>query len=255
MLSALDTPRDNLYGVCFTQAVTLQFTQIAQLGWISVIALNLYLVVSNGEAPDQYEVVYHVFVWFSATVLTILPVTYNAYGHTVLWCWLILQDKQIFRMYIFFGPLLVVFISVSVLYFLIWRAVKTRIGIYVEWNRKDKLAALTQRLIVFPLLLGFYIFPFINFWAEANKNFLVLFILQSIFAPLVGLTNVIVYALDFDTRRMWKQYFAKYGCCYQLEDIHNSTNEDIFFDDEHTSLVNSLPKSYKKSAVIKSNVN
>jgi len=246
--------------LCYVQAGLLQFSQTAQLGWITIIALNLYIVVSSGESPDQWEVMYHFVVWFVASVLTVIPIAYTSYGYTALWCWITDDWATYFQVYVFYCPLLVVIVSISLLYILIWRAVTYRIGVYAEWsiNQNQKLTALTKRLIVYPLLLVFYLFPLIiHLVVKPEQKFFALYALRAILVPMLGILTVIVYGMDKELRRTWHLMFTKNGCYCQLlsvvcgvdgkRETYVSTQENIFFElpSERSSLVNSVPKSYR----------
>jgi len=70
----------------------------------------------------------------------------------------------------------------------------------------------------------------------------VLFALQSTIPPLVGIVNVAVYGIDTELRNVLMQH------CTQSEDVRSTQETDnIYFEDEHSHLVNSIQRSYVKS--------
>jgi hypothetical protein len=74
-----------LEGECLFQGFLLQFTQIAIFGWITVIAVNLFLVVVMSRNTAKFEVGYHVVVWALAIILTAIPLAGKGFGPAGVW--------------------------------------------------------------------------------------------------------------------------------------------------------------------------
>eukprot|EP01124_Arcella_intermedia_P015717 TRINITY_DN22294_c0_g1_i1.p1 TRINITY_DN22294_c0_g1~~TRINITY_DN22294_c0_g1_i1.p1 ORF type:complete len:521 (+),score=99.08 TRINITY_DN22294_c0_g1_i1:60-1622(+) len=105
-----------LWSLCKFQGMTHQFSSIATTGWVTVIAINLYLAVCRNVTNKKVEIAYHVCVWGMALLSTLIPLsTPNAYGIAGLWCWLNWSTGQIWRWVLYFIPLL---LSTSVILFL-----------------------------------------------------------------------------------------------------------------------------------------
>jgi len=242
--------------LCDFQGTLLQLSQIATFGWITAIAINLYLVVAQGKSQNEYEVYYNACVWLSAVALTLVPLsTPFAYGQAGSWCWLTLEEGQIYRWWTFYAPLLLVSLVVTVLYVKIARAVKHKLHEGTEQSISDtklRLDRLNIRLRAYPLvLISLYIFPLINRGYEAiTKQYLFpLAMIQVLTAPALGFANAIVYGMDIEMRYMWAQLLTKYccctsSCCTLVYEYKETSEEDVHFWDENTPLIDSSFNDY-----------
>jgi len=232
--------------ICMLQAGVLQFTRISQLAWITIIAINLYIVVVFEKSPDQYEVIYHVSAWAFAVVFTLIPLVYQLYGYNDIWCW-IKSDGAFYWWFLYYVPLILVIICVSVLYYLIWRCVMRKMQAY-DWSQiqKSRLSVLTSRLRFFPIILilvniFLIIYRVVAFFFK--DPVVVLFVIASIVSPTVGLANAVTYGLDAQMKFFLKYYLYDRGCCTQfikipMPDLKKGSTQDIrFVEDEPATLV------------------
>jgi len=231
----LYTHEELLFGLCYTQGITMQFFEVAEFMWITVIAYNLYLViVKNNINVSDTEKIYHGVVWGVAFIATIAPVfmTNRGYGLAGVWCWII-RDLIIARFVLFYIPLYLMIIFVIVLYVMII----SRIYKHIENMKQDeketrKAKEFQRKIIVYPIIfLVLYIFPTINRiydWLNEDDSF-VLYLLHAASSPLLGFVNSICYGFDEELRKNWKEWLVLHGICVNLfkEDNIEEMRESI----------------------------
>jgi hypothetical protein len=69
-----------------------QFFEVAAFCWISVIAIDLFLVVVLKVTNRKREIVYHVFVWLFCIFVTAIPFSTHGYGTATIWYELVTFD-------------------------------------------------------------------------------------------------------------------------------------------------------------------
>ncbi|CAM9599990.1 unnamed protein product [Ectocarpus sp. 13 AM-2016] len=88
----MGNPEDNR-AACVAQGALQQFFQMAQILWAVAIACVLRDVTVNLRMYHPHEQSalmrrFHVAVWGSALLSTLLPFTTDSYGSTGSWCWI-----------------------------------------------------------------------------------------------------------------------------------------------------------------------
>ena len=64
----------------------LQFFETASFLWVTIIAVNLYVVVVKQFTDiGRLEKYYHAIVWGSSAVFTVVPMFTKSYGFAGLW--------------------------------------------------------------------------------------------------------------------------------------------------------------------------
>eukprot|EP00753_Platysulcus_tardus_P005965 PLAT13825.1.p1 GENE.PLAT13825.1~~PLAT13825.1.p1 ORF type:complete len:319 (+),score=61.94 PLAT13825.1:46-957(+) len=180
--------------VCTISGFMSQFFDLATFLWVGCIAVNLYFVfLRGGLATKRNLAAFHAVAWGLPLVLAIITVAIGAIGPAGLWCW-ITADFQALRWLFFYVPLWVIMAAIAVVY--------TRvIGKFGEksTSKKDS-RAVTSRLRLYVL-----VFLFLRLWSTANRiqnavapNSPVFFLLamHSLFSPLQGFLNALVYGLN-----------------------------------------------------------
>jgi len=201
---------------CTAQGIIEQFAQLSSFGWITIIAINLYLVVVRGIETHDYEKYFHPAVWLFALVTTVIPfASPGSYGPAGLWCWII-WDYQAYRWVLFYVPLILMIITVVATYALIIIAIRRRVEDANDLA-KEKVERLRTRLISYPaIFVCCWIFPIINRIYDAvmwDDSFF-LYFMHGLSEPLFGLLNAVAYGLiDPEMRRVWYILFQKWGLC------------------------------------------
>jgi len=218
--------------ICRVQGIVLQFSQISEFGWITVIALNLFLVVSLLKNTKKIEWVYHLCVWGFASICTMVPTIYEEYGNTGIWCWLKRTNgnRAMYRWFFFYVPLFVMWLTVLVFYILVIRAVRQKLGEALRFSRSSyettartntnppssetpyisakslqRAARLNILLRAYPaIFVILYAFPLANrIYNEAqDKDNYFLLVMQALTAPLLGFANSVAYGF-MEQKPMW----------------------------------------------------
>jgi len=188
-----------------------------KFGWITVIALNLYLVVVRTNDTSKLELLFHGIVWAFTLLCTFIPfASPGTYGFSGLWCWFTWDSGQVFRWVLFYVPLILMIISVAITYILILATVKSRLENASEENR-EKSEKLIVRLRAYPIIfVCCWIFPIINRIYDATNEYdsFFLYFMHALTDSAFGLLNAIAYSLiDPEMRRLWWEQFAKWGFC------------------------------------------
>jgi len=232
--------------LCRVQGILLQFTQIAQFGWITVIAINLYLVVALFKDTKSMEKIYHVCVWSFASACTLVPTIWqHAYGKAGLWCWLTKDAGQPHRWLMFYIPLSIMWLTVAFFYILVIRTVRQKLGQAVLFSRashdslpappsipnvdnltgRKKATRLNHLLRAYPaIFVVLYAFPLINRIYNAfqpNNDIFFLWIMQALTAPLLGFSNAVAFTLEKKPMYCRTCYCCFYSCC------HSRSNPDV----------------------------
>jgi len=230
-------------GVCFAQGMMLQFFQVAEFLWTTVIALNLCFVVVLHKRVRSFEKWYHIIVWSIVLIFAILPATTTSYGlgEQNYWCW-ITKDKvigDVWRFIIFYIPLYLCIMLVIILYIIIWRTVYKTFKIFnrtfiknnpslgdslldedsihsKDNQEKERQHHLLNKLKAYPIIfLCMWIFPTINRiqnWIE-NTDIFALVLLQVLTAPLIGFVNSVVYGWTLEIRSRYRAMLSQTWCC------------------------------------------
>jgi len=113
--SGLDIERPNFAVNCIAQGWLIQFSEISIFGWITTIALNLYLVVCWHIPTNRFEKFYHLGVWSWALFTSFIPFVsgLGVYDIAGIWCWFS-KNYPVYRFVLFYVPFLIQVIIVLV---------------------------------------------------------------------------------------------------------------------------------------------
>lgn len=177
--------------LCRFQAFVIQFGSMGEVFWTAVIAYSIREVVliqpRNVRIEDKMNT-YHMFVWGTAFVSSILPFFSNSYGDADGWCWISKYGDHsptwgtFWRMICFYIPLWVTIVFIIVVYRKTLRVL-------------DRTAENFKRMRWYPLvLIVIYFFATLDrvwqLFADANYE---LCVFRVFFASLAGFFNALIY--------------------------------------------------------------
>jgi len=173
--------------------------------WVCCITFNLYMNSIKNKETSHYEMRYHLVCWISGSVLSLLPFIGNMYGKAGLWCWI--KHNWHWRMFIWYIPLFIGIICLSVIYpyilYKTYKRVRTWEGHYDPQNalRKEAMKRDVRPLIFYPLVyLITSLFTLTNRILDATghqPNFAVL-VLAVLTNPLRGALFAIAFGFNSD---------------------------------------------------------
>jgi len=216
---------------CVAQGWLLQFSQNDIFAWMTVIAVNLYIVVCKHTPTYNYEAIYHLAVWSWALFVGFIPFASQAYGVAGVWCW-IARNAQGYRWGTFYIPLFLQIVAVIVIYILIIESVRKVVFVRNQQGGATEESIksanrLMVRLRAYPILfLLSYFFPIINriYDSFSSVDSYFLYVMQSITAPVLGFVVAIAYGLDEEMQREWKSIFERLGFCTSVVVVNPTTN-------------------------------
>lgn len=106
----------------------MQFFQVSNFLWITVIAINLYIVVVKQMNPSNFEKLYHGFVWTTSIIFTVIPVFTSSYGYAGIWCWIEHSEviSNIWRFALYYVPVYICFGVIIMFYVIVINTIKKR---------------------------------------------------------------------------------------------------------------------------------
>jgi len=184
-----DGNQDN--STCHVQGFVIQFGSISGVFWTAVIAYCIWEVVlhrtNNLNIEDKMNT-FHIAVWGSSFVLSIVPFFSNSYGDADGWCWISKYGKHsevwgtTWRMICFYIPLWITIVLIIVIYRRTLRVL-------------DRSAETFKRMRWYPMVLvATYFFATIDrvwqLFGDANYE---LCVFRVFFVSLAGFFNVLIY--------------------------------------------------------------
>lgn len=177
--------------LCNIQAFLIQFGSLGEVLWTAVIAYSIREVVLIQPRNTQIEnkmKIYHIFVWTTTFVLSVLPFFSNSYGDADGWCWISKYGDHnkvwgtFWIMACFYVPLWITIVFIIVIY---RRTVRVL----------DRSAENFKRMRWYPLvLIVIYFFATIDrvsqLFGPANYE---LSVFRVFFASLAGFFNALIY--------------------------------------------------------------
>jgi len=224
--------KSNYNALCYTQGVLIQISQNTIFSWTTVIAVNLFIVVCSKKVTDNLELVFHGVVWTWILFVTLIPLASNAYGPAGVWCWLTKSEGQPYRWAVFYGPLIVQVIVISVLYIMVIKSIRERLVVVTDGDNNALAKETMNRLKLYPIIfVVLYIFPLINrlYDVASTTDSFFLYVMQSITSPLYGFVVAIAYGLDKEIRNHWLNLFKTCLPCFvgkEKQDIEIDTSSD-----------------------------
>lgn len=187
---------------------------MASFLWTTTIAFTLHrTVVRHKTDVEDLESMFHLYVWGTSLVMTVIRSISNDHGHLGVWCWAqIGQTGKVVHFITFYVPLWGAILFNGFTYFQVIRmlnnATRMAVGMsergYQLDARADNMKAL-NRWGYYPLILiGSWAFGTINRvhdFIEPGHKIFWLSVLDVGMAALMGLFNSIAYGLNSSVRR------------------------------------------------------
>ncbi|KAG0566883.1 hypothetical protein M758_7G087700 [Ceratodon purpureus] len=201
--------------LCYAQGYSSQFFSIASFLWTTTIAFTLHRTVVKHKADvEGFGNIFHVYVWGTSLVMTIIPLIGNDYGPAGAWCWVQSETTagKYLRFMTFYLPLWGAIIFNGVTYFQVIRMLNNATRMAAEWSDRQRQNVQTKvdlkalnRWGYYPLILiGSFTFGTINRiygFIEPHQPLFWLYCLDIGTASLMGLFNSIAYGFNSSVRR------------------------------------------------------
>ncbi|PIN23990.1 hypothetical protein CDL12_03293 [Handroanthus impetiginosus] len=200
---------------CYAQGYTTHFFCVASFLWTTTIAFTLHrTVVRHKTDVEDLEPMFHLYVWGTSVVMTVIRSIGNDHGHISrlgAWCWAQTgRTGKVVHFITFYAPLWVAILFNGITYFQVIRmlnnATRMAVGMsdrYQSDARPDMKAL--NRWGYYPLILiGSWFFGTINRihdFIEPGHKIFWLSVLDVGMAALMGLFNSIAYGLNSSVRR------------------------------------------------------
>ncbi|CAL1538848.1 unnamed protein product [Lymnaea stagnalis] len=193
--------------VCNFQGWWLTFFDWQVLLSVSCITFNLFMNAVKQISTEKFEWLYLVICVGVPLIISCLPFIGDHYGPAGAWCWII--EDFAWRVGIWYGPLFVIIITLMIAYgyivFTLRKKASNWEGTYDPDTERQHhlLKEDIKPLRIYPFIyLAISIFPLINRIQNAlypDYHVFVLVLLASLFSPLHGALNAIVFGVDKDT--------------------------------------------------------
>ncbi|KDP28016.1 hypothetical protein JCGZ_19096 [Jatropha curcas] len=240
---------------CIAQGYSTHFFCVASFLWTTTIAFTLHrTVVKHKTDVEDLEAMFHLYVWGTSLVMTVIRSIGNNHGHLGAWCWTETgRTRKAIHFITFYAPLWAAILYNGLMYFQVIRMLNnaTRMAVGMsdrayQFDARPDLKAL-NRWGYYPLILiGSWAFGTINrihdFIAPGHKM-LWLSVLDVGTAALMGLFNSIAYGLNSSVRRalyerldlFWpdrlRRWFAN-GLRFRNQ-VHESELVSLRIQDQH----------------------
>lgn len=198
---------------CFAQGYSTHFFCVASFLWTTTIAFTLHrTVVRHKTDVEDLEPMFHLYVWGTSLVVTVIRSIGNDPGRLGVWCWTETgRTGKAVHFVTFYAPLWGAILFNGFTYFQVIRminnATRMVVGMSDRSNLPDSRADMKalNRWGYYPLILiGSWSFGTINrihdFIEPGHKIFWLSF-LDVGMAALMGLFNSIAYGLNSSVRR------------------------------------------------------
>ena len=211
-------------GLCVGLAAVSQFFGLAATLWNTFIALNMHLTVLIAarivKEEDRYMRRLHAGAWGPALLTTVITGAAGGLGSAGQWCWIRGGDFAWAQLLFFYIP-----IVCSLLYSLgVYLRVRQRIVMLREQAARagNPVASSAQGelmhrfvsfLIVYGVIHCFRIANRLQDWLAPERPVYALFMLHSIFGPLQGLGNALVYGWTPRVRRLYANLYPGWCGC------------------------------------------
>jgi len=183
--------------MCFFTAGMSQYFDFASFLWMGVISFNIYQIMVKrvGEGAKDFEKIYHLVCWGVPAFFLIIVTATDGLGDAGNWCW-IKHDHQVERWLCYYIPLMIVMGFNCATYCAINRATK-------KLNMRNQ-EAVNRRMVLY---VGAFLF--LRSWSvlnrfvelvDGNVGVFPLMFLHSMFSPVQGLANALVYGFNKKTK-------------------------------------------------------
>ncbi|KAJ8767771.1 hypothetical protein K2173_020711 [Erythroxylum novogranatense] len=198
---------------CYAQGYSTHFFCVASFLWTTTIAFTLHrTVVKHKTDVEDLEAIFHLYVWGTSLVMTVIRSIGNEHGHLSAYCWAQTgRTRKAVHFITFYAPLWGAILYNGFTYFQVIRMLNnaTRMAVGMsdrayQVDARPDMKAL-NRWGYYPLILiGSWTFGTINRihdFIEPGHKIFWLSVLDVGTAALMGLFNSIAYGLNSSVRR------------------------------------------------------
>ncbi|CAH1432528.1 unnamed protein product [Lactuca virosa] len=204
---------------CYAQGYSTHFFCVASFLWTTTIAFTLHRAVVKHKADvEDFEPMFHLYVWGTSLVMTVVRSIGNEHGHVgnigrvAAWCWTETgRTGKAVHFFTFYAPLWGAILFNGFTYFQVIRmlnnATRMAVGMSDRGSQSDTRVDMKalNRWGYYPLILiGSWSFGTVNRihdFIEPGHKLFWLSILDVGMAALMGLFNSIAYGLNSSVRR------------------------------------------------------
>lgn len=209
-------------GLCVFLGASTQFFGVAAIVWNTLIAFNMHLTVllvsRIVQEENRYLIKLHVIAWSTALVTTLVTGAAGGLGSAGQWCWI--TKESAWARWLFFYALIIVSLIYSLVIYLRVRqriiAARRQAGNDCP-EKSSALPELMARfqafLCVYGLIHCFRILNRLQELAQPDSPSFVLALLHSIFGPMQGLGNALVYGWTPRVRRLYATRYPQWCSC------------------------------------------
>ncbi|GMH08009.1 hypothetical protein Nepgr_009849 [Nepenthes gracilis] len=209
--SIIGDPSTGLF--CYGQGYNIHFFCVASFLWTTTIAFTLHrTVVQHKTDVEDLEPMFHLYVWGTSLVMTVIHSIGNHRGHFGAWCWTETgRAGKVVHFVTFYVPLWGAILHNGVTYFQVIRMLRNAtlmaVGISDRAYQSDTRVVMRalNRWGYYPLILiGSWAFGTINLihdFIEPGRKIFWLSFLDVGTSALMGLFNSIAYGLNSSVRR------------------------------------------------------
>lgn len=209
--SIVGDPSNGLF--CYTQGYSTHFFCVASFLWTTTIAFTLHrTVVKHKTDVEDFEPMFHLYVWGTSLVVTVIRSIGNNHGQLGAWCWTQTgRTGTAVHFLTFYGPLWASILFNGTTYFQVIRmlnnATRMAVGMSDRPHQSDTRVDMKalNRWGYYPLILiGSWAFSTINRihdFIEPGHKIFWLTVLDIGISALMGLFNSIAYGLNSSVRR------------------------------------------------------
>ncbi|CAI5493647.1 unnamed protein product [Closterium sp. Naga37s-1] len=207
--------------LCYMQGYATQFFWVASFLWTTTIAYTLHRTVVRHKADvEGLGPYFHVYVWGTAALMTLIPSLGSDYGPAGAWCWV--QNEtvmgKVLRFLTFYVPLWSAILFNGVIYFQVIRMLSnaTRMAANMADRQKQMEGPASSKVSSAMNRWGYYPLILIASWTcgtinkihnllEPQHPLFILYCLHIGTAALMGLFNSIAYGFNAAVRRTLRE--------------------------------------------------
>ncbi|GJP29515.1 hypothetical protein CLOM_g16931 [Closterium sp. NIES-68] len=207
--------------LCYMQGYATQFFWVASFLWTTTIAYTLHRTVVRHKADvEGLGPYFHVYVWGTAALMTLIPSVGSDYGPAGAWCWV--QNEtvtgKVLRFLTFYVPLWSAILFNGVIYFQVIRMLSnaTRMAANMADRQKQMQGPASSKVSSAMNRWGYYPLILIASWTcgtinkihnllEPHRPLFILYCLHIGTAALMGLFNSIAYGFNSAVRRTLRE--------------------------------------------------
>eukprot|EP00026_Physarum_polycephalum_P012244 Phypoly_transcript_12532.p1 GENE.Phypoly_transcript_12532~~Phypoly_transcript_12532.p1 ORF type:complete len:324 (+),score=5.27 Phypoly_transcript_12532:138-1109(+) len=224
--------------LCIVQGALTQFSEFASFMWVFIIAMcmfQIYVIGASEERMSNLMVWFQIGCWGLSIVIAVVPIYGNKYGRLEEdknICWI--RDTTDPERLLLYVPCILIFVVNCLAYLFITLRLRT--------DTSDIRGAIEKNMALYLLAFVFSQAPtvvlraWLFFDQEEHEVMYVLLLLQSVFQPLQGLLDALVYGVNDPTFTTNYKRLAE-TCCSRHRGYTaiEEAKSEFFFDYEYTS--------------------